>query len=320
MMKKFKGQSSLQFGLISGVILALLVGLWLQFGSTLSQSLNNKNTLKTFNAARTVHYENPKDLISNPPTVVDSPVANSVTPAESVLQQNINDGDYVQTSGSSGRAKDIVEKELPQITEKYISDINTLISTADTTSANYTALNNALIQYTQGGSPFAQFDTVTQSTGSNELKLKGAILNIVYKFNSDPTKAANLLNALNTYTSALPAHSPQKILLNLYVNDLVRIMPSISYSVDSALYGQVGAVQGDINDLITKLNAVTDPALISLYASEIHIIPTKSYSELFPDTYNTKVLCNGGSSLHVATGAGSGSSSYNPKDLRCFRQ
>lgn len=286
-MKRFKGQNVMEFLLVGSLIIVATMGAYSMMGGQLSNIFKNqKNPKNTFNAGRTMRYENPKDLVSN--VTIDVNGRQIAVPIEKVIKENLASGSYIQTSGSAGRVK-----EVPSIMKEYASQITKLLTSAP---LDLNTSSNACAQYktTLNNYKAVILDTVDLlENADTELKMKIALMEMAVKLSPDGFIATQLKIKYDTYNSSLAA-STDKDLLNIFHSDLMNFGSDVKYGVNSTLYKNI--LGQDYNGTLAQDQALvnkikTDYTKYDGYAFQINVFPSASYSSLSPNAYNAAALC-----------------------------
>ena len=288
-MKKFKGQGTVQIVTGTAAVAVISIASIYMLGGSLSGVVENNNPAQVFNAGRTAKHVNPQDLVSNVKITLNGGPIES--PVEEVVKENLLNGSYVQTSGSSGR-----EKEVVQIMKRYTDDLLSF-SMYFNTGAPYLAYKNALIQYKN------VLDSILVDLANpNSLFLrKRAILNVAIKLNKNECLAKNLKNALTAYLASLPASDKSSALIKMSTEDLLDFGSNLTYSLDDSLYttylgeAKQNSVSQDKRLLdifyLPQYSNLADAQADTMFNQYINIFYTSDYTVDAAGTYNSKALC-----------------------------
>lgn len=318
-MKKFKGQNTVQLVLTGAISLGVAVGGVYMLGGNLKTFFKGDNPAKTFNDLRTNQMENSEDLVSN--TTVYLGNTGIKSPVEEVVKLNLLNGSYVQTSGSSGKLK-----EITQFMKQYTSSILSQVPingeyTGTPPSGEAGPLGQVTAEPPKGGpitpTPYSRYvdainayktvidTTMTKITPSgkgtiSDFQFDLAMLDMLIQLDSKGALATELKSAFDAYMDTLPLTYHKRI-VQIYTNDLLNFTNGIKYSINNSLYTEVLGESSSYTlaqnqALVDKMNADYASKLYNSekqaqIALDINIIPSQSISTLAPNTYNNKAIC-----------------------------
>lgn len=329
-MKKRKGNNIPDLAMIMAFCLLGSIGMMCYVGPHLG------NIIKTHNSSRmhlnkSIVYEKPENFMDSfrelegdqwmnitsyiaIPKLDGSGTVGVGYPLASVIKNNFRNGEYVQTSGSSGRNAEMAIKELPAANVNYIIELWDILdsnqawfdnSTPERSISVYNELFNILEAFRTDLLPLKDsFDTSTTSIEDKLISLK--IINLM-KGNVDTSSgldANDLNNDFSHFFPNLPI-SPTKSIMAEYSIDLRSISESLEYSLDDSLYTEIlGADKNNtvaqdvllINTMSTQYAALGTQAekdnFNNLYDSKIQVVVTKNYTDMLPRTANYEDLNN----------------------------
>jgi len=285
-MKKFKGQTVLEFAGIAAVVLVMCIAGLYSLSENLSELFKSKNPAKTFNKQRILQYENPQNLITGVNVTVTGISVQS--PIEKIVEANLTDGTYSTTNGTLGRLQ-----EMAQIMQEYTVQLNTIVNTMPNTVAR-TNYVNALNSYKAVVNTAV---TKIAAAGNDGLEVKMALLEMMIKLNDSNTLAANLKTNFTAYLPTLLASSKKQV-IDLFTTDLLNFANGMEYSTSVSLYSLVLS-QGKLDTLAQDLTLInqmyTDLAGYSentrdQYAHKIDLTATDNYIGIAPSTYTDAIV------------------------------
>lgn len=283
-----KGQSLVDFIVLTALVVALIfIGVY-QFGDNLADLLASTNPEKKFNNARTMRYEKPEDLISNVNITLDD--GTSITPPiEKVIKQGLAAGAYIQTSGTTAQIA-----QMGKVMEEYVSQLQNLATTGASGEA---AFLNALSDYS---------DQIDDRSGNGLLggydpsddSLTQKLHFVEMAFSSSISGAAeDLSDALDNYVSNIPEQNKKNI-IETFTKELINSGKQIEYFIDPYLYVKfLGENKTDDPsqdmDLITAINAasLTEEEKGQI-AGQIKVNYSGGYSQTSPGSYNGERMCS----------------------------
>jgi len=300
-MKKYKGQSLIEFGLITAIVFGIVVGSVITLGNSVADVFKDKNPAKTYNAKRTLQFENPQNIISNVPVTVGG--FSVASPIEKIAKANL-------LSGNSSEKDSSVERltEMAQVMQEYGVQIDAITRTLADTAARTNFLN-ALTAYSAVINATA---TKVTTPGVTDLEIKLALFNMAINLNPTGVLSNNLNAAFTAYIGTLDATKKKTAIINLFTTDLFNFAKSINCNVNNSVYVHELGVQRNntfaqdqalVTQMIADFAGYTAQE-IKEYTKKIKLSPDANYSTLAPDTYNDKTLCAalGGSGSPCAVG------------------
>ncbi len=289
-MKKNKnGQGLVQLILLTSLVFGVVIGSIYVFGNTLSTTFKNNNPAKIFNAKRTLKHEAPVNIISNINiNLIGIPVS---SPIETIAKTNATKT-YSNKTASVARSIETI-----LILKEYVNQLTVVADTINT-GTSYTNYKTALNTYKNHLST-----AITQLTaaGNDELKIKLILVKLAINLDSSMSTLSNLKNKANAYISSIPSgNEKKKQFLSLFMADVYNLTGSLDYSINNNLYKTILGVNrnntlAQDNSLISNINTNIGTYTATQkknYAKKIFIDLNNNYSNIAPDSYNNKVLCN----------------------------
>lgn len=305
-MKKSRGQSLIDFVVLGLLAVGIILFGVYQFGDDIANFFARNDAENKFNNARTVRFEKPRDLLSNVSVTFDGqPIE---PPVEKIISQGLQSGEYIQTSGSSGRIAQMAE-----IMEEYVEQITPFI----TPGPEGDTLKNKLDEYKKilrkppaapAAGPFAPasggddgFLDIHDGYGDNDVLERK--LNML-KMAATPDNSAlmgELETALNAYTAVIGGSKPKrKDLIETLTTDLLNFNNALDYFIDPYLYieylneerkNDVTQDMQLIQKLQDELSSLSNKEKRGI-ADRIRIIYGYGYSQASPMAYNGMQMCN----------------------------
>lgn len=295
-MRKFKGQSITMLHYIL-LIACCVVGSFIfikHIGSNFGEIMETEsNKSRDINTVAIALFENPKNILSSKYNNTKYSSTSNYTPIETVIRQNMENGEYLQTSGSSGRINDILYKETVPVTMSYVTQI-------DSISAGYSSLS----KYVAFSHNLADYIDIIRIAGESiekadcDFDRKVYLLSeYVMPLNHAGTAHASMSKSFYFFLAQM--HSgDDKRLLRIFRNEMFNFTSSIEYEFDDSLYIELlgtaksGTFKQDcdlVDELVLKLGAT--PEEKEAFSDKIKIMPTKNYHDLASKALNNDILC-----------------------------
>lgn len=290
-MKKSRGQSLIDFVVLTVLAVGIILFGIYQFGDDLANLFARSDVENKFNNARTVRYEKPEDIISNVTVTFDGiPIK---PPVSTVLAQDLASGTYIQTSGSSGRIAQMAE-----ITKEYVNQLTNLITGGGAGDTLKTALNDYKDSLSNGVDGFLdkhETFTVTQvlEKKANLIKMSASV-GVSGHFD-------NIQSALDNYLPTISGSDPVRHdIIESFTNDLLGFDNSMDYFIDPLLYVEYLAEEkrNDPAQDVALLEAIETAAATLTQEEKQNIADLmkmyygSSYSKVSPGAYNGMQMCN----------------------------
>ncbi len=291
-MKKSRGQSLVDFVVLSLLAISIIIFGVYKFGDNIANFFQRNDVENKFNNARTIKFEKPQDLLSDISINFES--INIEPPVEKIMRTKLAAGTYIQTSGSTGRIATMTE-----IMEEYADQlINDLI----TGNPQGTALKNSLTDFKNALRNGATgFMDNYDSYGANDvLEKKLNFLKMTIDVGT-ATYMTDVATKLGPYLTSIAGSNPvRKNIVNTFTNDLLSFDNNMDYFIDPYLYVEylgeekrnTPSQDKDLADVITgDLGTMTQEEKQNV-ADLIKIFYGGGYSSASPMAYNSTQMCN----------------------------
>ena len=316
-MKKFKGQAltTMHYIVIIAFTTAVCLAAIFMMGGNFG-GLVQKNQSKILTKNPTIHFELPTDLMTQGDYILEVPGREGgKMPIENILSQNIDNGEYIQTSGSSGRMQEIILKEYPFIMADYVNMMEEPIAEIKNTYGyDFDAVEDIL----GGWFGVSVFEMPAFIAGDDFLKKSWIIFYLILGFHPDATVSPTttmcavagppvqpcypyFIDKYNDFVANAPA-SPEKDFVVMAMNDLLNFFTALQYNVDESLYTEIlGEAKANTLEQDYRLfykigddeGSYTQEQR-EAYNKKISVTLTKNYHQLAPNTYNNQIHCTSG--------------------------
>jgi len=291
-MKKSRGQSLVDFVVLSLLAISIIIFGVYKFGDNIASFFQRNDVENKFNNARTVRMENPQDLVSSLSVKFDG--IDIEPPVEKIIKTKLASGTYIQTSGSAGRLADMTEI-MEEYADQLINDLITGNPEGTALKTSLTDFQSAMRNGTDG-----YMDKHDSYAPNQLLEKKLNFLKMAISMGS-ASYMTDVSTALTAYLPTIGVSNPvRKEIIETYTNDLLSFDNLLDYFIDPYLYVEYlgeekrntdGQDLDLVDKLISELGSLSQEEKQNI-ADLVKVFYGGGYSSASPTAYNSTQMCN----------------------------